>query len=141
MSSLETFDLYSVNLIWDGKIAIAGDIDITKRLFERVSGSAFWQYPICSIQHESYKDTPPRSTTQFPFINDFIINDSAFGNNIVAYNLIQVKISNFRDAYKTVHSEIEMKNAIDSNLCTENRVNYSTHSDIESSLPHVPNII
>ena len=141
MSSLETFDLYSVNLIWDGKIAIAGDIDITKRLFERVSGSAFWQYPICSIQHESYKDTPPRSTTQFPFINDFIINHSAFGNNIVAYNLIQVKISNFRDAYKTVHSESVMNNVVDYTVYTDNRVNFSTLSDIEQYIQKVPNII
>ena len=141
MSSLETFDLYRVNLIWDGKIAIAGDIDITKRLFERVSGSAFWQYPICSIQHESYKDTPPRSTTHFPFINDFIINDSAFGNNIVAYNLIQINTANVRDANKTLPSETVMKNEIRYNLYTENWVNYSTLSGIETIIPHLSNTI
>lgn len=141
MSSLETFDFYSVNFICDGKISIASDIDITKRLFERVSGTAFWQFPICSFKHIKYKAKLLWSATIFQFIIDFEINDSAFGNNIDAYNLIQINTANVRDANKTLPSETVMKNEICYNLYTENWVNYSTLSGIETIIPHLSNTI
>lgn len=141
MSSLETFDFYSVNFICDGKISIASDINSTKRLFERVSGTAFWQYPLCSFKHKRFIATLLKSRTNYQFIIDFELNDSAFGNNIVAYNLIQINTANVRDANKTLPSETVMKNEIRYNLYTENWVNYSTLSGIETIIPHLSNTI